>query len=137
MKNFEGEKHERGQAEADDRRDDEALQHLGHLFPIHAGRAAVAVDELVRKPDADDGTDHGVRDDTGSPRHQVARFHSTAATSRAKIMAKPAPDPMFSTSSAGSRARIVYATSPLLVSTPVRLHSPDQTTATCGGSVWV
>ncbi len=52
-------------------------------------------------------------------------------------MAKPAPDPTFSTSSTGSSATMLNATAPEEVSTPRRFQMPDQTTATVGRSVWV
>src|SRR5580698_2645516 len=72
--------------------------------------------------------------EAGSPNHQVLRFQMMAAISRAKTMAKPAPALTCRISSTGSSVITVKATVPLETSTPVRLHSPDQTTAMLGSS---
>ena len=73
-------------------------------------------------------------DDTGSPRHHVARFQMTAAMSSANTMVKPEPLLTRSTSSTGRMATMVKATAPELVSTPTKFHKPDQITAMCGSS---
>ena len=70
--------------------------------------------------------------EAGSPNHQVLRFQRMAAISRAKTMAKPAPELTCKISSTGSRVMTVKATVPEEVSTPARLHMPDQTTAMLG-----
>jgi hypothetical protein len=70
--------------------------------------------------------------EAGRPNHQVLRFQMMAAISNEKTMAKPAPLPTWRMSSTGSRDRMVKATAPEEVSTPIRFHRPDQTTATCG-----
>src|SRR5277367_3798145 len=72
--------------------------------------------------------------DAGSPRYQVPRFQTIADSSSENTIAKPAPDPTLSTSSTGSSATMPNATAPLEVSTPIRFHVPDQTTATEGRS---
>ena len=76
-------------------------------------------------------------DEAGRPSHQVPRFQMIAASSRAKTMAKPAEEPTCRISSTGSRAMMPNATAPLESSTPRKLHSPDQTTATGAGNEWV
>ncbi len=45
--------------------------------------------------------------EAGRPRYQVPRFQKIAETSSEKIMAKPAPEPAFRTSSTGSRATML------------------------------
>ena len=75
--------------------------------------------------------------EAGRPNHQVPRFQRMAAMSRAKTMAKPAPELTWRISSTGSRVMTVKATVPAEVSTPARLQSPDQTTAMLGSSEWV
>ena len=75
--------------------------------------------------------------DAGSPNHQVPRFHRMAAMSRAKTMAKPAPELTCRISSTGSSVITAKATVPVEKSTPARLHIPDQTTAMFGSSEWV
>ena len=76
-------------------------------------------------------------EETGRPRHQVARFQSTAATSKANTIEKPEPADTLRMSSTGSRATIEKATAPELVSTPRKFQKPDQTTAIWGSSEWV
>ncbi|MNV82869.1 hypothetical protein D3C71_1766320 [compost metagenome] len=76
-------------------------------------------------------------DDAGNPSHQVPRFQMIAASSKAKTMANPADDPTWRISSTGNRAMMPNATAPLESSTPRKLHSPDQTTATGAGKEWV
>src|SRR5215469_11686121 len=75
--------------------------------------------------------------EAGRPRYHVPTFQTMADTSREKTMAKPGPDPTLITSSTGSRATIPNATAPVEVSTPIRFHRPDQTTATLGCNVLV
>ena len=70
--------------------------------------------------------------EAGSPMYQVPKFHRMAESSSENIMAKPAPEPTFNTSSTGNKATV-----PDEVRTPARLQSPDHTTATTGFSVWV
>ena len=60
-----------------------------------------------------------------------------AAISSENTMANPAPELTFRMSSTGSSVMMVNATVPAEVSTPVRLHSPDHTTAMLGSSEWV
>ncbi len=72
--------------------------------------------------------------EAGSPSHHVPRFHRMAASSSAKTMAKPAPELTFRISSTGSSVMMVKATAPAEVSTPVRLHKPDHTTAMLASS---
>jgi hypothetical protein len=50
-------------------------------------------------------------------------------TSNTHTIAKPGPDPTLMTSSTGSKATMPKATAPVEVSTPIRFHNPDQTTA--------
>ena len=50
--------------------------------------------------------------EAGNPRYQVPTFQMMAEMSRAKIIAKPAPEPEFSTNSTGSRATMPNATAP-------------------------
>ena len=57
--------------------------------------------------------------------------------SREKTIAKPAAEPMFRTSSTGSRPTIPNATKPEEVSTPRRFQIPDHTTAGVALSVFV
>ena len=45
--------------------------------------------------------------EAGRPRYHVPTFQRMAETSSAKIMAKPAPEPVFSTSSGGSSATML------------------------------
>ena len=52
-----------------------------------------------------------------------------AEISSEKTIAKPAPEPMFSTSSTGSSARMPKAAVPSEVETPMRFHMPNHTTA--------
>ena len=75
--------------------------------------------------------------ETGRPNHQVLRFQIIAAIKSAKIIAKPAPEPTCRINSTGSSETIVYATPPEDVSTPIRFHIPDHTTAICGSSAFV
>ena len=75
--------------------------------------------------------------EAGRPSHQVPRFHRMAAISNAKTMANPAPELTFRISSTGSSVMMVKATVPGELSTPARLHSPDQTTAMLGSKEWV
>ena len=67
--------------------------------------------------------------DAGRPNHHVPRFHRIAAISSANTMAKPVPELTFRISSTGSSVMTAKATVPDDNSTPVRLHSPDHTTA--------
>ena len=60
-----------------------------------------------------------------------------AATKSANTIEKPEPFDTFKISSTGRSAMIENATAPELVSTPMKFHSPDHTTATCGSSEWV
>jgi hypothetical protein len=73
-------------------------------------------------------------DEAGSPSHQVPRFQTMAAISSANTIAKPALEPTCRISSTGSNAMMPNATAPLDASTPRKLNSPDQITATFGGS---
>ena len=57
-----------------------------------------------------------------------------AAMSRAKTMAKPAPEPNCSISSTGSNEMMPKATAPLENKTPRKLNRPDHTTAKLGGN---
>jgi hypothetical protein len=57
---FEEEEEDCGHAEADERRNEKGGEDLFDLRHIDAGKAGVAVHELVGDADADDGTDHGV-----------------------------------------------------------------------------
>ena len=50
-----------GAGEAQQRRDQQPLENLGSLLPIHAGGSAVNVHQLVSDAYADDGADHSVR----------------------------------------------------------------------------
>ena len=75
--------------------------------------------------------------EAGSPNHQVLRFQTMAAISRAKTIAKPAPELTWSISSTGSSVITAKATVPEENSTPSRLQMPDQTTAMLGSSEWV
>jgi hypothetical protein len=68
--------------------------------------------------------------EAGRPSHHVPRFQRMAAIKSANTIANPAPELTLRISSTGSRVIIVNATAPEDVSTPVRLQSPDQTTAT-------
>ena len=52
---------QRGRANPTMRRNEQDLEDLGGLLPVHARGAAVQVHELVGDADADDGADHGVR----------------------------------------------------------------------------
>lgn len=72
--------------------------------------------------------------DDGSPKYQVARFHTIAAISSANTIANPAPLPTCRISSTGSNCRIPNATAPLETITPRKFHMPDQITATFGVS---
>ncbi len=60
-----------------------------------------------------------------------------AAINSAKIMAKPADEPVCRISSTGNNAMMPNATAPLESITPRKLKNPDQTTAKPGGSEWV
>ena len=73
----------------------------------------------------------------GSPSDHVPRFHTMAAISSAKIIAKPALPPTCKISSTGSSETTLKATAPDETITPRKLNAPDQTTATCGGRLWV
>src|ERR1700733_1094089 len=72
--------------------------------------------------------------DAGSPNAHVLRFQIIAASNRAKTMAKPAPLPTCRISSTGSSERNENANPPDEVSTPIRFHIPDHTTAMFGSS---
>ena len=67
--------------------------------------------------------------EAGRPRYHVPRFQMMAETSSAKTIANPAAEPTWSTSSTGSNATMLNATSPLEVSTPMRFQMPDHITA--------
>src|SRR5437868_9078218 len=69
--------------------------------------------------------------DAGRPSHHVPRFQRMAAISSENTIANPAPELTLRMSSTGSRV-MVKATVPADVSTPARLHNPDQTTAMLG-----
>ena len=71
--------------------------------------------------------------DAGSPNHQVPRFQMMAAMSKAKTMAKPAPELTCRINSTGSKVMTVKATAPLELSTPARLHNPGPH----DGDVWL
>jgi hypothetical protein len=73
----------------------------------------------------------------GRPNHQVNKFQIIAATSNAKIIAKPALLPTRRISSTGSKETTPKATAPLDVSTPTKFQMPDHTTAICGSRVCV
>ena len=75
--------------------------------------------------------------EAGRPNHQVPRFQIMAAMSRAKTMAKPAPELTLRMSSTGSSVMTAKATVPVEKSTPARLQIPDQTTAILGSNEWV
>ena len=60
-----------------------------------------------------------------------------AAIKSANTMAKPALEPTWRINSTGSSETMPNATAPVETSTPMRFQQPDQTTATCGGKVWV
>ena len=60
-----------------------------------------------------------------------------AEISKAKTMAKPAPEPTFRISSTGSSETTANATAPEESSTPIRFHIPDHITAMCGSREWV
>jgi hypothetical protein len=75
--------------------------------------------------------------DAGNPKYQVPRFQTMEEISRAKTIAKPAPEPTLMTSSTGSSATMPKATAPEEVSTPMRFHMPDHTTAWVGFKVCV
>ena len=63
-----GDQHEqRRRAKTDQRRDQQHLENLGGLFPIHSGGAGADVEQLVGEAHADDGADHGVRAGGGQP----------------------------------------------------------------------
>jgi hypothetical protein len=72
--------------------------------------------------------------ETGRPRHQVAKFQSTEATSKAKTIEKPEPLDTLRMSATGRSETIENATVPELVRTPMKFHKPDHTTATCGST---
>ena len=72
--------------------------------------------------------------EAGRPNHQVLRFQMMAAISSAKTIANPAPELTWRISSTGSSVMMLNATAPEERRTPVRLHSPDQTTAMLGSS---
>src|SRR5215475_11508222 len=75
--------------------------------------------------------------EAGSPRYQVPRFQIIAAISKANTIAKPAALPTCRISSTGKSETIPNATAPDEISTPKKLNTPDQTTATGAGSEWV
>jgi hypothetical protein len=75
--------------------------------------------------------------EAGNPRYHVPTFQIIAEINSENTMAKPAPEPTFSTSSTGSNATTPKATKPLDVRTPIKFHMPDHTTAYTGLSVWV
>jgi len=75
--------------------------------------------------------------DAGSPRYHVPRFQMMADSSSEKTIANPAPEPTLMTSSTGSSATMLKATAPEEVSTPIRFHIPDHTTAQVGLSEFV
>jgi hypothetical protein len=75
--------------------------------------------------------------DAGRPRYQVPRFQMIAAISSANTMAKPAPVPTCRINSTGNSEMMPNATAPLETTTPRKLNTPAQTTATGAGSEWV
>jgi hypothetical protein len=75
--------------------------------------------------------------EAGRPRYHVSTFQMIAEINSENTMAKPAPEPTFSTSSTGSSATTPKATRPLDVRTPIRFQIPDQTTAYAGFKVCV
>ena len=50
-----------GAAKTQNRRDQQDLEHLDGLLPVHARGANVRIEQLVGNAHADDGTHHGVR----------------------------------------------------------------------------
>ena len=72
--------------------------------------------------------------DAGNPKYHVPTFQMMADSSSANTIAKPAPEPMLTMSSTGSKAIMPNATAPVDVSTPKKFHVPDQTTAYDGFS---
>src|SRR3984957_1730930 len=75
--------------------------------------------------------------EAGKPKYQVPTFQTIAEMSREKTMANPGAEPTWMTSSTGKSDMAPNATNPDEVKTPVKLQSPDQTTATQGFKVWV
>src|SRR6202012_5915159 len=75
--------------------------------------------------------------EAGSPRYQVPRFQMIADRRSENTIAKPAPEPTLMTSSTGSSATMPKATAPDEVSTPMRFHVPDHTTARLGFNQFV
>src|SRR5882762_4128361 len=67
--------------------------------------------------------------EAGRPRYHVPTFQMMADSSKENTIANPAPEPTLITNSTGSSATIPKATAPEDVSTPIRFHMPDQTTA--------
>ena len=64
-------------------------------------------------------------------------FQMIADSNSENTMAKPAPEPTLMTSSTGRSATMPKATAPEEVSTPIRFHEPDHTTAVVGLRVLV
>jgi hypothetical protein len=75
--------------------------------------------------------------DAGNPKYHVPKFQTMAEISNEKTIANPAAEPTFMTSSTGSKLMIPNATAPAEVSTPIKFHIPDQTTAIHGLRLWV
>ena len=75
--------------------------------------------------------------DAGRAKYHVLTFQMIAEINNEKTIANPAPDPMLTTSSAGSKATIANATNPDELKTPMRLQIPDHTTAGVGFNVLV
>jgi phosphate/sulfate permease len=65
----------------------------------------------------------------GRPNYHVKRFQRIAAIRSAKIMAKPAPVPTRKMSSTGKSDTTPNATAPVEVRTPMKVQTPDHTTA--------
>ena len=72
--------------------------------------------------------------EAGSPRYQVPRFQTIAATSSASNIASPAPVPLATSRSTGSRLMMLIATAIPPTNTPRKLHTPDRITAVHGRS---
>jgi hypothetical protein len=81
--------------------------------------------ERVRDTDTDDRADEGMREEAGSPRYQVPRFHRIAAINSANTMAKPALLPTWRISSTGRSEMMPNATAPLESRTPKKLSIPE------------
>jgi len=68
----------------------------------------------------------------GRPRYQVAKFQMIAANKSASTIASPRPVLMFTSRSTGNRCTMLKATPIPPAWTPMKFHSPDETTAGVG-----